>query len=167
MGLQATGPSGGSAPCSVSPAQGQYPAVAALAAFVRAAAAETQSVEWSCQLNDSALSSISYTGRKPVSAVPDACGRASAAALASGPLLTAAPARELLPVAAGDVAYSSSGTTVISGGLGGLGSMVAAVVAAQNDSSANAHVVLLGRSGRAPASNVSLQARPQGRLARS
>jgi hypothetical protein len=158
MALQATCPAGGSALCPATPAQAAYPAAAAMAAFVKAAAAEAPSVQWSCALSDSIFSSFGGV-RKAAMAVPDAYGGASVAALACGPLLTAAGAEELPSVAAGDAAFTSTGTTVISGGLGGLGSMVAAVVAAQNASSADAHVVLLGRSGRASASNISLQAR--------
>jgi hypothetical protein len=157
MALQANCPAGGSAPFPAAPC----PAVAALPALMRAAAAETLAMEWACALSDSISANFSG-GRKAAMAVPDAYGGASAAALASGPLLTAAGAEELQSVAAGDAAFSSTGTTVISGGLGGLGSMVAAVAAAQNDSSANAHVVLLGRTGRALASSAtSLQARLQ------
>ena len=158
MALQATCPAGGSAPCPTAPAHGTPPAAAALAAFARAAAAETPSVQWACELSDSASLRVS-SGPKAARTVPDAYGSASAASVASGPLLTAATTERLLSAAAGEAAFSLTGTTVISGGLGGLGSMVAAVVAAQNASCADAHVVLLGRSGRPSASNASLQAR--------
>ena len=161
MALQATCPAGSSAPCPNVPAQGALQATAALAAFVRAAAAETQSVEWSCKLNDSACSSEISSSSKAATAVPDTYGGTSAASVALGPLLTAAHPAQLLPPAAGDAIHSIPGTTVISGGLGGLGSTVAAMMAAQSASSADAHVLLLGRSGRAPASNPSLQARHQ------
>jgi hypothetical protein len=151
--LQAGCPAGGSAPSVVTPPQGAFAAAAPLAAFVRAAAAETPSVNWSCELQDATASAA--PGGKPSEGLPDAYGCASAASLARGPRLRAVAAGQLQPLAA--AMHGSQGTTVISGGLGGLGSMVAAVLAVHSHSAADAHLVLLGRSGRAPASNASLQ----------
>jgi hypothetical protein len=154
LGLQTASAAAASAP-SPDPAHSAHPTAAALAAFVRAAAAEVPSVQWSCELHNAAAASAASDSSKVPKHLPDAYGGAAAASLAAGPLLMVAPEQHL-PVAPA-AASSMSGTTVISGGLGGLGSMVAAMLAVQSSAAAGAHLVLLGPSGRAPASNVGLQ----------
>lgn len=54
---------------------------------------------------------------------------------------------------------SAAGTTVITGGLGGLGSLAAVVLAGQCSMPAG-RLLLLGRSGRAPLSSTALQVMP-------
>lgn len=153
MRLQAACPSVDAAPAPAGGASHAH-AAAALSAFVRAAAAEAPSCNWSCTLLDAAASAPN----SQLPALQDAYGSAAAASRESGPLLTEALATQPSHVNSELSPSSDPGKTLITGGLGGLGSTAAAALAAASGDAAAQHLVLLGRSGRAASSNACLQA---------
>ena len=140
---------------------------AALAAMVKTAASEVQTVRWSSLVHDASGDSAASPG--------DAYGAHTSAGQRSAPQLTSAAAASTALLAASFMESSvdaaqqltggsgrhlmggAAGTVAVAGGLGGLGSLVAAAVSGgSSGSGGSTALLLLGRSGRA-ASSATLQ----------
>lgn len=142
---------------------------AALAAMVKTAASEAQTVRWSTLVHDASGDSAA--------SVADAYGGHTSAGQHSTPQLTSAAASSTALLAASVMEASAgaaqqltggsgrhlmgcaAGTVAVAGGLGGLGTLVAASVSGSSSGdSCSTALLLLGRSGRST-SSATLQVR--------